>query len=148
MAKSSKDYLQNSDLLDKPPLHPTVYRIIIKCPLEIPRNFLSQIVFDNFDNINNNAMKDTDNMKDRSSRRPKVAASGKFAKFTGKHLCMRLFFNKVSGLRPATLLKKSLLHRCFSLNFEKLPRTSFFTEHLRWLHLERNNQYECRYRKQ
>ena len=26
-----------------------------------------------------------------------------FAKFTGKHLCQSLFFNKVAGLRPATL---------------------------------------------
>ena len=34
-----------------------------------------------------------------------------FAKFTGKHLCQSLFFNKVAGLRPET----------------------FFTEHLRWL---------------
>ena len=31
-----------------------------------------------------------------------------FAKFTGKHLCQSLFFNKVAGLRPATLLKKRL----------------------------------------
>ena len=29
-----------------------------------------------------------------------------FAKFTGKHLCQNLFFNKVAGLRPAILLKK------------------------------------------
>ena len=34
-----------------------------------------------------------------------------FAKFKGKHLCQRLFFNKVAGLRPATLLEKSLCHR-------------------------------------
>ena len=34
-------------------------------------------------------------------------------KFTGKHLCQSLFFNKVAGLRPATLLKKRLGHRCF-----------------------------------
>ena len=26
-----------------------------------------------------------------------------FTKFTGKHLCQSLFFNKVAGLRPATL---------------------------------------------
>ena len=26
-----------------------------------------------------------------------------FAKFTGKHLCRRLVFNKVAGLRSATL---------------------------------------------
>ena len=30
----------------------------------------------------------------------------KFAKFTGKHLCQSLFFNKVAGIRPATLLKR------------------------------------------
>ena len=27
---------------------------------------------------------------------------GKFAKFTGKHLCQRIFFNKFASLRPAT----------------------------------------------
>ena len=31
-----------------------------------------------------------------------------FAKFTRKHLCQSLFFNKVAGLRPATLLEKGL----------------------------------------
>ena len=31
-----------------------------------------------------------------------------FTKFTGKHLCQSLFFYKVAGLRPATLLKKRL----------------------------------------
>ena len=31
-----------------------------------------------------------------------------FAKSTGKHLCQNLFFNKVAGRRPATLLKKRL----------------------------------------
>ena len=29
-----------------------------------------------------------------------------FAKFTGKHLCQSLFFDKAAGLRSATLLKK------------------------------------------
>ena len=29
-----------------------------------------------------------------------------FAKFTGKHLWQSLFFNEVTGLRPATLLKR------------------------------------------
>ena len=33
-----------------------------------------------------------------------------FAKFTGKYLCQSLFFNKVAGLRPETLLKKRLWH--------------------------------------
>ena len=55
---------------------------------------------------------------------------GNFAKFTGKHLCQSLFFNKVVGLRPETLSKKRLWHRCFPVNFAKFLRTPFFTEHL------------------
>ena len=53
-----------------------------------------------------------------------------FTKFTGKHLCQSLFFNKVAGLRPATLLKKRLWNRYFPMNFAKFLRTPFFTEHL------------------
>ena len=49
-----------------------------------------------------------------------------FAKFTGKHLCWTFFFNEVAGLRPAALLKKTLQHRWFSVNFAKVLRTSFF----------------------
>ena len=52
------------------------------------------------------------------------------AKFTGKHLCLSLFFTKVAGLRPATLFKKSLWHKGFPVNFAKFLRTFFFTEHL------------------
>ena len=48
-----------------------------------------------------------------------------FTKFTGKHLCQGLFFNKVTGLRSATLLKKRLWHRCFLVNFVKFLRTPF-----------------------
>ena len=51
-----------------------------------------------------------------------------FAKSTRKHLCQSFFFNKVAGLRPATLLKKTLWHRCFSVNFAKFLRTAFLTE--------------------
>ena len=43
----------------------------------------------------------------------KKSALRDFAKFTGKHLCQSLFFNKVSGLRPATLLKKRIWHSVF-----------------------------------
>ena len=49
-----------------------------------------------------------------------------FDKFTGKHLCRNLFFNKVAELRPATLVKKRLPHRCFPVNFAKFLRTSYF----------------------
>ena len=53
-----------------------------------------------------------------------------FTKFTGKHLCKSLFFNKVADLRPETLLKKRLWQRYFPVNFEKFLRTPFLTEHL------------------
>ena len=45
-----------------------------------------------------------------------------FTKFTGKHLCPSIFFNKV-----AILLKKRLWHRCFPVNFKKFLRTLFLT---------------------
>ena len=36
-------------------------------------------------------------------------------------------FNKIAGLKPATLLKKRLLHRStFPVNFAKFPRTPFY----------------------
>ena len=35
------------------------------------------------------------------------------------------FFNKIAGLRPATLLKKRLWHKCFPVNFAKFLRTPF-----------------------
>ena len=48
-----------------------------------------------------------------------------FPKFTGKHLCQSLFLIKfqASGLRPATLLKTRLWHRCFPVNLAKFLRT-------------------------
>ena len=49
-----------------------------------------------------------------------------FLKFTGKDLCQSLFFNKVAGFGPATLLKKKLWHRCLPVNFAKILRTPFF----------------------
>ena len=48
-----------------------------------------------------------------------------FAIFTGKHLCQGLFFNKLARLRPVTLLKKRIWHRCFPINFAKFLRTPF-----------------------
>ena len=55
-----------------------------------------------------------------------------FIKFTGKHLCQSLFFNKVAGLGigPATLFKKRLWHGCFQVNFVKFLRTPFLIEHV------------------
>ena len=72
----------------------------------------------------------------------KKGALRNFAKFTGKHLCQSLFFNKVAGLRPATLLKKRLWHRRFPVNFTKFQRTPFLTEHLWWLLLSLKQGFE------
>ena len=48
-----------------------------------------------------------------------------FAKFTGKHRCQSLSFNKVAGLRsqPATLLKKRLWH--YSCEFCEMFKNTF-----------------------
>ena len=53
----------------------------------------------------------------------------KLSKFTGKHLCQSLFFNKATCLRPATLYKKRLV-QVFSCEFCKNFK-NFLTEHLR-----------------
>ena len=37
-----------------------------------------------------------------------------FAKFQGKPLCQRLFFDKVAGFRPATLSEKESVAQMFS----------------------------------
>ena len=55
-----------------------------------------------------------------------------FTKFTGKKPVPEPLFNKVAGLIPATLLKKTLWHRRFPVNFMKLLKASFVTEHLQW----------------
>ena len=50
------------------------------------------------------------NLSKLRSSRPEVfckkGAVRNFAKFTEKHLCRSLVFNKIAGLRPATLLKR------------------------------------------
>ena len=48
-----------------------------------------------------------------------------FAKFTGKHPCQSLFFNKILSLRPATLSKMRPWHKCFPVNFAKFLRIPF-----------------------
>ena len=56
-----------------------------------------------------------------------------FAKFTGKHLCQGLYFNKGARLRPASLFKKETLVQVFSCEFCEIFENTFFIEHLRWL---------------
>ena len=80
----------------------------------------------------------------RSSRPEMFCKKGvlrNFVKFTGKHLCQGLFFNKVAGLRPATLFKKRPWQRFFPVNFAKFIRTPFFAEYLRYLLLSDRKSY-------
>ena len=64
-----------------------------------------------------------------------------FAKFTGKHMCQSLFFNKVVGFRPGTFLKKRLWHKCFLVNFERILRTPFLHNTSGWLLLNMQQIY-------
>ena len=71
-------------------------------------------------------------LSDRSSRPEVFCEKGvlrNFSKFTGKHLCQSLFFNKVAG-GACNFIKKETLAQVFPVNFEKFLRTPFFTEHL------------------
>ena len=61
----------------------------------------------------------TDLRSSRSQIFFKIGVLKNFAGFTGKHMCQSLFFNKVAGMRPATLLKKDTLAQLFSVNFVK-----------------------------
>ena len=47
-----------------------------------------------------------------------------------EHTCPKVSFNKVAALRPETLFKKRLQHRCFPLNVAKSLRILLFIEHL------------------
>ena len=79
------------------------------------------------------------------SSRPEVFCDkgvlGNFTKFTGKHQCQGLFFNKVAGRRPATLLKIRFWHRfVFFREFCEISKITFLTEHLYWLLLHICNE--------
>ena len=49
----------------------------------------------------------------------KLGSLKSFVKFTRKHLCWNLFFNKVAGLKPE---KKTIQQRCFPVSFAKFLR--------------------------
>ena len=51
-----------------------------------------------------------------------------FAKFTGKHLCQGVFFDKVAGLRPKAckFIKKEILVQGFSCEFYEIFKNTFF----------------------
>ena len=97
--------------------------------LSFCEDFVSQAYYNTLvDNRNNNAQKQSPGCVILKKVFLKISQ-----KFTGKHMCQSLLFNKVAGPRPATLIKKRLWHRCFPVNFAKFLRTSFSIEHLGWL---------------
>ena len=53
-----------------------------------------------------------------------------FTKFTRKHLCQSLFFNKAESLRPATLFKKRLA-QVFCCEFCEIFKNTIFTAALK-----------------
>ena len=63
---------------------------------------------------------------DDPSNRSKVAAGinlEKISQNSQENTCIGVsFFNKITGLRPATLLKKKLWQTCFPVNFVKFLR--------------------------
>ena len=50
-----------------------------------------------------------------------------FTKFTRKHLSLNVFFNKVAGLHPVAILKKTLWRSCFEEHvfIEQLRASAF-----------------------
>ena len=66
----------------------------------------------------------------RSSQRRCFVRKGvlrDFTKFTEKHLCQSLFFDKVAG----SFIKKEALAQVFFCEFCEISKNIFFTEHLR-----------------
>ena len=61
----------------------------------------------------------------------KIGIFKNFPKFTRKHLCWSLFFNKFAGCQPATLFNKRPQCRCFSDKFCKIFNNTSLTKHIR-----------------
>ena len=54
-----------------------------------------------------------------------------FTKFTGKHPCQSLFFNKVAG-QACNFIKKEALALVFSCKCCEISMNTFFTQHVWW----------------
>ena len=60
-----------------------------------------------------------------------------FVRFTGKHLCWSLFFNKLAGHKPCNFIKKKLQHRCFLANIDKFGRSPILKNICEQLHFRK-----------
>ena len=83
------------------------------------------------------------NLPQNKSRPPEVFCKkgvfGNFSKFTGKHLNQSLFFNNVASQRSATLFKKILWRRCFTVNFAKISKWRYCPEQYGLLEVSSKN---------
>ena len=59
----------------------------------------------------------------------KMGVYKNLGKFTGKHMCQSLFFNKVAGA-SCNFIEKEILVQVFSSEFCKIFKNIFLTEHL------------------
>ena len=87
--------------------------------------FLFKLITCSFTSQSNNCTQRKSRKELHQLYRCIIICSYKFRKIHRKTLVS--FFNKVTGLRPVTLLKKRLWHRCLPVNFTKFLRTVFFT---------------------
>ena len=78
--------------------------------------------------ISQNNFKSSETNAEAATRRcsVKIGVLNNFTKFTGKRMCQSFFFDKVAGLRPATLLKKRLWQSCFLWICEIFKNTFFY----------------------
>ena len=114
-------------------LTPALCRLLYNALIQSHFDYASSAWYPNLTLKMKNTIQIKYSNKCKSSRLEIIRKKGvlrNFTKFTGKYMCQTLFFNKVPGLRRATLLKKRLWHRCFPVNFVKFRRTPFLTEHL------------------
>ena len=58
----------------------------------------------------------------------KKGVLGNFAKFTGKHLCQGLFFDKVA-VQACNFIEKETLAQVLSCEFCEISQNTFFTKH-------------------
>ena len=60
----------------------------------------------------------------------KIDALKNFAIFTKKKsICVRVFFNKITGLQAYNFIKKRIQHRCFPVNVAKSLENNYLEEH-------------------
>ena len=125
MFQNGQTYFKNPPAFPKIFLSKCVwpFRRIMHCKINNnSQQFIAQFLVNFFEKF-----------KFRSSRRRysvRKRVLKNFAKFTGKHLCQSLFFNKVAGLGPGAcnVIKKEILAQVFSCDLCEISKNTFFTE--------------------